>query len=90
MPKSSDTFAQAPRKGGVRGEEYDYRVDLAMSVFEVLFRSGRAASPVGSLQLATRIGHDKATPALANELARYAWAVATHDRGFETTPARAA
>jgi len=31
-----------------------------------------------------RLGHTKATVALANKLARYAWAVATHDVPFET------
>ena len=35
-----------------------------------------------ALDLASRIGHNKATVALANKLARYAWAVATRDRDF--------
>lgn len=30
-----------------------------------------------------RLGHNKATVALANKLARFAWAVATHERAFE-------
>jgi transposase len=40
-----------------------------------------------AIELAARIGHNKATVALANKLARYAWAVATHERDFEMTPA---
>lgn len=43
-----------------------------------------------ALDLSARVGHNKATVALANKLARYAWAVATHERDFEMTPARAA
>jgi transposase len=36
-----------------------------------------------ALQLAARIGHNKATIALANKLARYAWAVATKEVDFD-------
>jgi hypothetical protein len=36
-----------------------------------------------ALELAARVGHNKATVAPANKLARYAWAVATRDRDFE-------
>jgi len=35
-----------------------------------------------AMQLAARIGHNKATVALANKLARYAWAVAVGERDF--------
>ena len=41
-----------------------------------------------AIELAARVGHDKATVALANKLARYAWAVAA-DRAFALTPAYA-
>ena len=40
-----------------------------------------------AIELAARVGHNKATVALANKLARYAWAVATRDRAFALTPA---
>lgn len=36
-----------------------------------------------ALALAARVGHNKATVALANKLARYAWAVATHEADFD-------
>ena len=36
-----------------------------------------------ALDLAARVGHNKATIALANKLARYAWAVATRESNFE-------
>jgi transposase len=39
-----------------------------------------------ALGLAARIGHNKATVALANKLARYAWAVATHEENFTSQP----
>jgi transposase len=35
-----------------------------------------------ALDTAKRLGHNKATVALANKLARYAWAVATRESGF--------
>lgn len=35
------------------------------------------------MELAARVGHNKATIALANKLARYAWAVATKGVNFE-------
>jgi transposase len=35
-----------------------------------------------ALSLSARVGHNKATVALANKLARYAWAVATHEEDF--------
>ncbi len=35
------------------------------------------------LALAARVGHNKATVALANKIARYAWAVATHGEAFD-------
>jgi transposase len=35
-----------------------------------------------ALHLAARVGHNKATVALANKLAHYAWAVATRERDF--------
>jgi hypothetical protein len=35
-----------------------------------------------ALDAAKRLGHNKATVALANKLARYAWAVATRDTDF--------
>ena len=35
-----------------------------------------------ALALAARLGHNKATIALANKLARYAWAVVTRDTDF--------
>jgi transposase len=36
-----------------------------------------------ALEAAARLGHNKATVALANKLARYAWAVATKETSFE-------
>jgi hypothetical protein len=36
-----------------------------------------------ALAAAQRLGHNKATVALANKLARYAWAVATRETLFE-------
>jgi transposase len=36
-----------------------------------------------ALALSLRVGHNKATVALANKLARYAWAVATREENFE-------
>jgi transposase len=35
-----------------------------------------------ALRLSDRVGHNKATVALANKLARYAWAVATREENF--------
>jgi transposase len=40
-----------------------------------------------AMDLARRIGHNKATVALANQLARYAWAVAVGERDFLPRPA---
>lgn len=37
-----------------------------------------------ALEAARRLGHNKATVALANKLARFAWATATQERNFET------
>ena len=37
-----------------------------------------------ALDASARLGHNKATVALANKLARYAWAVATHEVPFQT------
>jgi transposase len=42
-----------------------------------------------ALDLAARVGHNKATVALANKLARYAWAVATRERDFTVQPTAA-
>jgi len=42
-----------------------------------------------ALELAARVGHNKATVALANKLARYAWAVAARDHDFEVHAAAA-
>ncbi len=42
-----------------------------------------------ALELAGRIGHNKATVALANKLARTAWAVATREQEFTLHPATA-
>jgi transposase len=39
-----------------------------------------------ALALAARVGHNKATVALANKLARYAWAVAAHEQDFAAQP----
>lgn len=39
-----------------------------------------------ALALAARVGHNKATVALANKLARYAWAVATSEQDFAAKP----
>ena len=39
-----------------------------------------------ALELAARVGHNKATVALANKLARLAWAVWKNDRAFESLP----
>jgi transposase len=39
--------------------------------------------------LAVRVGHNKATVALANKLARYAWAVATRESEFHVQPTAA-
>ena len=36
-----------------------------------------------ALDASARLGHNKATVALANKLARYAWAVATREVPFE-------
>lgn len=36
-----------------------------------------------ALELSARVGHNRATIALANKLARYAWAVATRETDFE-------
>ncbi|KAB2965266.1 MAG: IS110 family transposase [Thermoanaerobaculia bacterium] len=37
-----------------------------------------------ALEASQRLGHNKATVALANKLARFAWATATQERNFET------
>lgn len=42
-----------------------------------------------AMELAARVGHNKATIALANKLARYAWAVATKGVNFELREAAA-
>ncbi len=42
-----------------------------------------------ALELASRVGHNKATVALANKLARTAWAVATRGQDFHLQPATA-
>ena len=42
-----------------------------------------------ALPLAARVGHNKATVALANKLARCAWAVASRERGFMPQPTAA-
>lgn len=45
--------------------------------------------PRWAIEASARLGHNKANVALANKLARYAWAVATHEVPFHTK-ARAA
>ncbi len=41
-----------------------------------------------ALDLQRRVGHNKAAVALANQLARIAWAVWKNDRAFESLPSR--
>jgi transposase len=68
-----------------RGDSY-LRKLLVHGARALLAAAPRVRSPDRTrrwvLDLASRIGHNKATVALANKLARYAWAVATHEEDF--------
>ena len=78
--------------GGIskRGDRY-LRMLLIHGARSVLIRAhmnARAGQPLNRLQqwamdLRQRSNHNKATCALANKLARIAWAVWAHDRAFD-------
>jgi len=76
-----------------RGDVY-LRMLLVHGARAVLAAAPNAKQPdrlrSWAMELAARIGHNKATVALANKLARYAWAVAAHERDFAMTPAHVA
>lgn len=69
-----------------RGDVY-LRMLLAHGARSVLAAAPRQSKPDRlrrwALELAARVGHNKATIALANKLARYAWAVATKEVDFD-------
>lgn len=69
-----------------RGDAY-LRTLLTHGARSVLVAASRYNDPDRlrrwALDLAARVGHNKATIALANKLARYAWAVATREKNFE-------
>lgn len=69
-----------------RGDIY-LRMLLTHGARSVLAAAPRQAEPDRlrrwAIELAVRVGHNKATIALANKLARYAWAVATKEVNFE-------
>lgn len=75
------------RLGGIskRGDVY-LRMLLIHGARAVLAAAPKARHPdrvrIWALELAARVGHNKAAVALANKLARYAWAVATHEENF--------
>ncbi len=82
-------FGSTRRLGSItkRGD-VDLRMLLihgARAVFAVAAHQ-REPDPLRRWALAAsdRLGHNKATVALANKLARYAWAVATREVLFET------
>ena len=66
------------------------RMPIIYSARAVLAAAHQQGEPdaVHALALArsARLGHNKAAAALANRLARYAWAVATRETHFEVTP----
>ena len=68
-----------------RGDAY-LRMLLIHGARALLAAAPKAKRPdrvrTWALELAIRVGHNKATVALANKLARYAWAVATHEEDF--------
>ena len=69
-----------------RGDVY-LRTLLTHGARSVLAAAPRQAQPDRlrrwALELSARVGHNRATIALANKLARYAWAVATRETNFE-------
>lgn len=69
-----------------RGDTY-LRMLLAHGARSVLAAAPRQTHPdrlrSWALELASRVGHNKATIALANKLARYVWAVATKALAFQ-------
>lgn len=69
-----------------RGDVY-LRMPLIHGARAVLAAAPQMKHPdrlrVWALGLAARVGHNKATVALANKLARYTWAVATRGEAFE-------
>lgn len=69
-----------------RGDVY-LRMLLIHGARAVLAAAAKQREPdsvrAWALGAAQRLGHNKATVALANKLARFAWAVATHERAFE-------
>jgi transposase len=69
-----------------RGDIY-LRMLLTHGARSVLAAAPRQTDPDRlrrwALELAQRVGHNKATIALANKIARYAWAVATKAKNFE-------
>lgn len=69
-----------------RGDAY-LRTLLTHGARSVLAAAPRQAQPDRlrhwALELSARVGHNRATIALANKLARYAWAVATRETNFE-------
>jgi transposase len=85
---------QIRRLGAIskRGDVY-LRMLLAHGARSVLAAAPRQNQPDRlrrwALELAARVGHNKATIALANKLARYAWAVATREVDFDMRQAAA-
>jgi len=75
-----------------RGDIY-LRMLLTHGARSVLAAAPRQSEPDRlrrwAMQVAKRVGHNKATIALANKLARYAWAVATKEINFELREAAA-
>lgn len=75
-----------------RGDIY-LRMLLTHGARSVLAAAPRQGEPDRlrrwAMELAARVGHNKATIALANKLARYAWAVATKGVRFELRQAAA-
>ena len=69
-----------------RGDVY-LRMLLTHGARSVLAAAPRQGEPDRlrrwAMELAARVGHNKATIGIANKLARYAWAVATKETNFE-------
>ena len=75
-----------------RGDIY-LRMLLIHGARSVLNAAKRVENPdrlrVGVLSLETRAGHNRAAVALANKMARIAWAVWRNESAFQSTPAEA-
>lgn len=86
-PREHSSGSTRRRSALSKRGDVSLRMLLAHGARPVLAAAPRQSKPdrlrAWALELATRVGHNQATIALANKLARYTWAVATQQVDFE-------